>query len=155
MGTTVKRGWRWSGPNAALSTYVNGTEVEKKIATATKSLVPALNKSTVTVKTSGAGYTITAAEFINGFISDTSATGAIAATLPLVTDVIAVVGSDANTSFYFTYSNPGNQTVTVTTNTGWTLVGTMTIATLNCKTFLCVINSATTATLYSMGTAVV
>ena len=151
----IKRGWNYSVPNSALSVYVDGTEVTRATTTAVADVVPALAYRVVSVKTSGAAYTLTAAEIIGGFISDTTGTGAIAATLPLVTDVVAVTGGIAGTSFYLTYSNPGNQTVTVTTNTGWTLVGTMTIATLNVKTFLCVINSTTTATLYSMGTSVV
>jgi hypothetical protein len=123
-----------------------------------KALIQGMNafpKLTVTTKTSAAGYTISAAELIGGMISDTTSTGAIAATLPLVTDVVAAIPSYVvGTSFYFIYRNPGTQTVTITTNTGWTIVGTATIATLNAKLFVVRITSATTATIYSIGTFV-
>lgn len=113
-------------------------------------------KITVTVLTSGAGYDMAAAQLLSGCISDTSATGAIAATLPSVAAVVALIpGYVAGTAFYLDYRNPGNQTVTLTVDAGaqWTLVGTMTIATLTHKRFLCVINSAVTGTIYSVGAA--
>ena len=122
-----------------------------------KPIVQGMNtfpKLTVTVKTSGAGYNMTAAELLSGCISDTSATGAIAATLPSVADVVALIpGYVAGTAFYLDMRNPGTQTITLTVDGGgqWTLVGTMTIATLTHKRFLCVINSATTGTIYSVG----
>lgn len=112
------------------------------------------SKLTVTVLTSGAGYNMSAAQMLSGCISDTSATGAIAATLPSVASVVALIpGYVAGTAFYLDYRNPGNQTVTITVDAGaqWTLVGTMTIATVTHKRFLCVINSATTGTIYSVG----
>lgn len=111
-------------------------------------------KLTVTVLTSAAGYNMTAAQLLSGCISDTSATGPIAATLPSVASTVALIpGYVAGTAFYLDYRNPGNQTVTLTVDAGaqWTLVGTMTIATVTHKRFLCVINSATTGTIYSVG----
>ena len=111
-------------------------------------------KLTVTVLTSGAGYNMSAAQLLSGCISDTSATGAIAATLPSVADTVALIpGYVAGTAFYLDMRNPGNQTITLTVDGGgqWTLVGTMTIATVTHKRFLCVINSATTGTIYSVG----
>lgn len=46
------------------------------------------------------------------------------------------------------------ETITMTTNTGLTLSGTMTIAQNNTKTFLFVATSDTTFTVYSLGTVV-
>jgi hypothetical protein len=152
--SSLQKGFRYDKDNARLSTYVNGTEVSRATATQVVDLVPTLAQRVATIKTSGAGYTITAAELVGGFIEDTSATGGIAATLPAAADVIALVGAAVGTSFYFTYANPGNQTVTITAATAFTIVGTATIATLNVKTFLCRVASATAMVAYSMGTSV-
>jgi len=124
-----------------------------------KAVVQGMNtfpKLTPTILTSGAGYTMTAAQMLSGLIRDTSSTGAIAATLPTVAAVVALIGGYvAGTSFYLDYSNPGNQTVTLTVDASaqWTMTGTMTIATTTHRRFLCVINSATTGTVYSIGDA--
>ena len=117
--------------------------------------------TTPTILTSAAGYTMTAAQMISGFISDTTSTGAIAAQLPLVTDVVALLpaaAQGAGTSFFFAYRNPGNQTVTITTNTGWGTLsagGTMTILAGSVREFQIILTNATTAVLYSMGTSVI
>ena len=124
-----------------------------------KAVVQGMNtfpKLTVTVLTSAAGYTMTAAQMLSGLISDTTSTGAIAATLPSVADVVALIGGYVvGTAFYLDYSNPGNQTVTITADSGaqWTLSGTMTIATTTHRRLLCVIASAVTGTVYSLGDA--
>lgn len=108
-------------------------------------------KVTVTTLTSGGGYTLTAAQILGGFISDTTDTGAIAATMPTVAlTVAALPGYVVGTSFRFVYKNPGNQTVTLTTGTTWTMVGTMTIATTKQREFICVIAGATTGSVYAM-----
>jgi hypothetical protein len=44
------------------------------------------------------------------------------------------------------------QTITVTTNTGWTLTGTMTIATNTFRDFVVNLTSLSAATLTSVGT---
>ncbi len=109
-------------------------------------------KMTVTTKTSAAGYTITASELLGGFISDTTSTGGIAATLPTVAATVALLpGYVAGTSFRFVYKNPGNQTVTLTTNTTWTMVGTMTIATTKQREFIFIVAGATTGSVYATG----
>ena len=111
-------------------------------------------KLTPTILTSAAGYTMTAAQMLSGLIEDTSGTGAIAATLPTVADVVALIGGYVvGTSFYLDYSNPGDQTVTLTVDASaqWTMNGLMTIATHKSKRFLCVINSAATGTFYNLG----
>jgi len=109
-------------------------------------------KMTLTTLTSATSYTITAAQLLGGFISDTSSTGAIAATLPTVASVVALLpGYVAGTSFRFVYKNPGNQTVTLTTGTTWTMVGTMTIATTKAREFIFIIAGATTGSCYALG----
>ena len=116
--------------------------------------------TTPTILTSAAGYTMTAAQLLSGFISDTTS-GATAAQLPLVTDVVALLpaaAQGAGTSFFFAYRNPGNSTVTITTNTGWGTLsagGTMTILTGAVRVFQIILTNATTAVLYSMGTSVI
>jgi len=124
---------------------------------ADKAVVQGMNafpKLTPTVLTSSAGYTMTAAQMLSGLIIDTTATGSVAATLPTVAAVVALVnGYVAGTAFYLDYSNPGDQTVTLTVDasTQWTMNGLMTIATHKSKRFLCVVNSATTGTFYNLG----
>jgi len=111
----------------------------------------------ISVKTSAAGYTLTAAELLGGIVDDTTNTGGIAVVMPTVAAVVAAIpGWQADTSFYFIYRNPGNQTVTLNTDASaqWTMVGTMTIATLNAKLFVCMIDSATAGRVYSIGTFV-
>ena len=112
---------------------------------------------TNTVKTSAAGYTLTAAHLLGGMVTDTTSTGPIAVPMPTVAAVVALLPDwVAGTSFQFIYRNPGNQTVTLGTDasTQWTMNGTMTIATLNAKLFVCIIASAVTGTVYSIGTFV-
>jgi hypothetical protein len=143
------KGWRYDVQNKYLSNYVDGTEVTRLLTTSIADTVAASEKKTLTTKTSATDYTMTAAELLGGLLRDTTS-GATAAKLPLVTDLVALTGSAAGSSFYFTYLNPGNSTVTITTHTGWTLHGTMAITTAKAQTFLCIIDSATAASLYSM-----
>jgi len=110
---------------------------------------------TNTVKTSAASYILSAAHLLSGMVTDTTNTGAIAAAMPTVAAVVALLpGWVAGTSFQFIYRNPGNQTVTLGTDASaqWTMDGTMTIATLNAKLFVCTIATAATGTVYSVGT---
>lgn len=143
-----------------LKTKAGGTQSLGDVAVDSgKAVIQGMNtfpKLTVTVLTSGDAYTMTAAQMLSGLISDTSATKGIAATLPSVASVVALIGGYvAGTAFYLDYSNPGNQTVTITKDSGsqWTLSGTMTIATTTHRRLLCVINSAITGTVYSLGDA--
>lgn len=75
--------------------------------------------------------TLTAADLTGGLIQSSPA-GAINLTLPLATAMDTALGASApnNTSVDFSIINTsgGANTITVLTNTGWTLVGTMTIA---------------------------
>jgi hypothetical protein len=69
--------------------------------------------------------TLTTAQLLNGIILGTPTTTAAAYTLPLVTDLDAVVSSaKIGSSFDFTVINTngsGSGVITITTNTGWTI----------------------------------
>lgn len=110
-----------------------------------------------------ASKTLTAAEISGGLqqtiLAMTGTFGAGGAlTLPTVA---ALEATDTNLAVGSTYIlrviNEGpagtgtGQTLTMTTNTGWTLVGTMTLVTASFRDFLVTINSATTATLQDIG----
>ena len=73
--------------------------------------------------------TLTTAQILNGILLGTPTTTAAAYTLPLCTDLDAAVPSAKNNScFDFTVINTngsGGGVITITTNTGWTLVGDM------------------------------
>ena len=76
-----------------------------------------------------AAATLTAAELTNGIIIYTGATASL--TLPTVADTEALVSSaKTNSSFEVNFINTGAGTLTVAAGTGWTLVGTVTSATL-------------------------
>jgi hypothetical protein len=86
---------------------------------------------TLTALGSVQNTTPTAAQLIGGIISHTSVTGAGTATLDTGTNISsAVPGVAVGDTFTCTYANIGTQTVTITTNTGLTLVGTAAIPTL-------------------------
>ena len=72
--------------------------------------------------------TLTAAQLVNGIILGSPSTTA-AYTLPLVSDLDALMtNAKVGTTFDFRIINvTGSGVITVTTNTGWTLVGLMTI----------------------------
>jgi len=75
--------------------------------------------------------TPTAAQLLGGVIEHASTTGAGTATLDTGTNIsTAVSGVTVGDSFRCLYANTGNQTVTITTNTGLTLKGTAAIPTL-------------------------
>lgn len=80
-------------------------------------------------------------------------------TLPTVAALYEYLGKPndvANMSFEFTIRNTADaaETITVSTATGWTLSGTMTIAQNNSKRFKVVFTSPTAAVIYSLGTVV-
>jgi hypothetical protein len=72
--------------------------------------------------------TLTAAQLVNGIILGSPTTGT-AYTLPLAADLDTLMtNAKVGTIFDFRVINiTGSGTITVTTNTGWTLVGLMTI----------------------------
>ena len=69
--------------------------------------------------------TLTTTQLLNGIILGTPTTTAAAYTLPLATDLDAVVSSaKVNSSFDFVVINTngsGGGVITITTNTGWTI----------------------------------
>ena len=78
------------------------------------------------------GVTLTAAQLSNGIILGNPGSSAVSYQLPTCADLDALVSSaKPNSSFGFSVINvdgSGSGVVTLTTNTGWTLVGLMTVA---------------------------
>ena len=84
-------------------------------------------QSTPTSKAAAA--TLTPAELTNNIIVYTGASASL--TLPTVADLEALVSSAKNNSaFDVNFINTGAGTLTIAVGTGWTLVGTVTSATL-------------------------
>jgi hypothetical protein len=113
----------------------------------------AFNTSTSTVD-----FTATAAQISGGTsTTDLALTGTLGAgkaiTLPLVTDLVAAIpAAQVGQSYRLRIINESsaNFAWTVTTNTGWTLTGTMTIAQNTWREFVVTLVSLTTATLQSV-----
>jgi len=112
-----------TGPTPALANGAGGFQVgDGNVNEAIMSRQGAIVAYTATATT------LLAADIANGLISSTNA-GAQAVTLPLAADMdTAFPNAGLNSSMDFSVQSSGN-TVTMTTNTGWTLSGTMTIAT--------------------------
>lgn len=92
------------------------------------------------------------------FLAFTGTAGAgVAATLPTVANLIAALPSAVQASpvgitWQLRIINVATtQTITMTTNTGWTLNGTMTVATTTWRDFVVTITSATTASIQNVG----
>jgi len=105
------------------------------------------------------GKTLSAAEISGG--SDVvlnmsgALTGAANAQLPTVAALIAAISNIAIGQTYrlrIINSSSGAYAWTVTTNTGWTLNGTMSIAQNTWRDFIVTLTSAAAATLQSIGT---
>ena len=82
--------------------------------------------------TATATATLTAAQVTNGILLGSPGSSAAAYTLPLGTSMDTALGNaKIGSSFDFSVVNvdgSGSGVITVTTNTGWTLVGLMTVA---------------------------
>lgn len=116
-------------------------------------------KTTVTTKTTASAVTFTAAEILGGLILRDPNGAGRADLVPTAAQLFSELGSPvkiAGLSFEFTIRNTADaaETITLTTNTGMTMSGTMTIAQNNTKTFKVVFATPTTATVYSLGTVV-
>jgi hypothetical protein len=109
------------------------------------------------------GFTLSATQISGAAQNFLNLTGTLAAganaQLPTVANLIAalpqvVQGSPVGLSFQLRIINSsgGAFAWTVTTNTGWTLGGTMSIAQNTWRDFIITITSATTATLQAVGT---
>jgi hypothetical protein len=81
-----------------------------------------------------AAATLTAVELTNGIVQYTGATATL--TLPTVADTeLQVSSAKVNSSFDVNFINTGAGTLTIAVGTGWTLVGTVTSATLTSATW--------------------
>jgi|688.fasta_scaffold285678_2 hypothetical protein len=119
------------------------------------SSVPFFQLTATTVSTAGA-VTYTAAQLKTGMILRDPNGAARADLFPTAADLLAAVpGAIVGTSFIVTIRNTADaaETITMTTNTGLTLSGTMTIAQNEQKSFLVTFTNVGTAavTIYSMG----
>lgn len=118
---------------------------------------PVFKKTTVTTEATAGDVTYTAAQILGGLILRDPAGGARADLFPTAAAIIAAMKSyNVGNSFEVTIRNTADaaETITMTTNTGLTLSGTMTIAQNNSKSFLVLVTAATTVTIYSLGTVV-
>lgn len=115
------------------------------------------NRSVSTITTAGAA-TYTAAQLLGGLILRDPAGAGRSDVLPDAADIIAALNNPTTgASFEFTIRNTAdaNETITVTDDdSNLTLSGTMTIAQNHSKRFLFVVDTPTTATVYSLGTIV-
>lgn len=119
------------------------------------SSVPFFQLTATTVSTAGA-VTYTAAQLKTGLILRDPNGAARADLFPTAANLLtAVPGAIVGTSFIVTIRNTADaaETITMTTNTGLTLSGTMTIAQNEQKSFLVTFTNVGTAavTIYSMG----
>lgn len=120
--------------------------------------LPLLNVTTVSTITTAGNVTYTAAQVLGGLILRNTSGASRSDQMPTASDLQAamgdnVLGGSAGNSFEFTVRNTagGAETITLTTNTGMTLSGVMTIAQNNSKRFLVVIAGGA-GTVYSLGT---
>lgn len=116
---------------------------------------------TVTTDATAGVISYTAAQVAGGLILRDCNGAGRADTVPTAAALLAVIpGAQVGQAVRFTIRNTsgGATSITVTTNTGVTLSGTMTIAQNNSKDFLAVFTNVTAAseayTLYSLGTVV-
>ena len=122
---------------------------------------------TVSTVATAAAVTFAATEVLGGLILRDPAGAGRADLLPTANAIInAINGPFVGLAFEFTIRNTADaaETITVTTNTGLTLSGTMTIAQNNSKRFLALITAiggqngvavgADAITVYSLGTVV-
>ena len=136
--------------NVSLTLSAQGTGVVLNT-----SSVPFFQLTATTVTTAG-DVTYTAAQLKTGLILRDPNGGARADLFPTAANLLAAVpGAIAGTSFIVTIRNTADaaETITMTTNTGLTLSGTMTIAQNAQKSFLVTFTDVSTAavTIYSMG----
>ena len=115
------------------------------------------SKTVVSTIATAGDVTFTAAQILGGLILRDPAGGARADLLPTAASIIAALQEvQVGDSFEFTVRNTADssETITITTNAGLTLNGTMTIAQNNSKRFLALVTSSTAVTVYSLGTVV-
>lgn len=118
-----------------------------------------VKKTTVTTITTAGDAAYSADEVLGGLILRDPNGAGRADTVPTAAALYAALKSPVKIeglSFEFTIRNTADaaETITVSTATGMTLSGTMTIAQNNSKTFKVVFATPSTATVYSLGTVV-
>jgi len=114
-------------------------------------------KATIATITTAGAVTFTAAQITGQLILRDPNGAGRADLLPTAAQLYAGFGRpEVGQSFRFVIRNTADaaETITVTTNTGLTLSGTMTIAQNNSKEFLGVFTSPSAVTVYSLGTVV-
>jgi len=96
----------------------------------------------------------TAAMLIGGWIMRDPAGAGRADTIDTAANIIAAITGMADNDYFdfiITNTASGAETITVTTNTGLTLVGTMTIAQNESKSFRAIMTGAGAVSIYNMG----
>jgi hypothetical protein len=74
-------------------------------------------------------------------------------TLPLASAVLAnLPDAVVGTSYYLRFINNNSGTATIVTNTGWTLTGTLTLATNTTRDFIVTVGAGNTLTAVCVGT---
>lgn len=118
-----------------------------------------VDKMTVTTTSTASAVTFSASEVLGGIILRDPNGAGRADLVPTAASLVAAISNpNVGNAFRFTIRNTADaaETITVTTNTGATLSGTMTIAQNNSKDFLAVLTNVTSGseayTLYSLGT---
>lgn len=107
------------------------------------------NQATITANT-GTAYTITTADFVAALITSSNSS-AQTLTLPAGTVIeTAFPNLPVNASFEFSVAALGSGTATVATAAGWTLVGSMAVATNIAIRFRAVKTALNTFTLYQV-----
>ena len=117
----------------------------------------AVENSVVPTISTAAAVTYTADQLLQGLILRDPNGAGRADLVPTAAAIITALNKPATgASFEFTIRNTAGSalTITVTTNTGITLSGTMTIDQNNSKRFKVVVTSPTAVTIYSLGTVV-
>lgn len=115
------------------------------------------NVSEVVLSTQGApatatgDATLTVAQLLSGILVGNPSTSAAAYTLPTVASLEAVLtNAKVDSCFYLTLINLGTSSgiITLTTNTGWTLVGDVTVPITSANTLIARKTGAGAWTLY-------
>lgn len=112
------------------------------------------NRELAQAVATAADVTYTAAQILSNIVLRDPAGGARADLFPTAAAIIAALKNpQRGSNFRVIVRNTAdaNETITMTTNTGLTLSGTMTIAQNAQKEFLVVVTSSTTCSIYSMG----
>ncbi len=140
---------------AALTVYGTGDVVTSDDLTVQGRIA---NTTTVTTESTASAVTYTAAEMWGGLIRRDPAGAARADLLDTAANIVgAVQSAEVGSSFEFVVENTADaaETITVTTNTGLTLVGTMTIEQNEARRFKAVMTNVTGAseavTVYDYG----